>query len=59
MPPKERRAEFVLSPFESREESIAKEMTARAADAVLEFAAGGIAQAMNRFNRKLRQPEEG
>ena len=57
MPPKERMAEFVLSPFEPGEKSIVNEMVGRAADAVLEFAACGISQAMNKFNRRLPRSE--
>lgn len=55
MPPKEKMAEFVLSPFEPGEEVIVKQMVVHAADAVLEFAASGISRTMNRFNRKLPQ----
>jgi PTH1 family peptidyl-tRNA hydrolase len=50
MPPKDEMAGFVLSAFDADEEPRAKEMITRAAEAVIEFAFGGIARAMNRFN---------
>ncbi len=43
-------AQFVLSPFDSDEEPIVKEMTTRARDAVLSFITDGIDTTMNKFN---------
>ena len=43
-------AEFVLSPFREDELETARQMIARAADAVTEFVTGSITGAMNRFN---------
>ncbi len=57
MPPKDRMAEFVLSPFALGEATTVGEMIGRAADAVFEFAASGIHRTMNRFNTRSRQPE--
>lgn len=53
MPPNNRMAEFVLSPFESVERKTVEGMIAKAADAVLEFTETGIARTMNRFNTRL------
>lgn len=53
MPPKERMAEFVLSPFEREERETVDAMIAKAADAVVEFATTGIAHTMNKFNTRL------
>ena len=50
---KERMAEFVLSPFDTEERKTAEAMISRAADAVMEFVAAGIARTMNRFNTRL------
>jgi peptidyl-tRNA hydrolase, PTH1 family len=54
MPPKERLAEFVLSPFEPEERVVVDAMVTRAADAVMEFASSGIARTMNRFNTQSK-----
>jgi PTH1 family peptidyl-tRNA hydrolase len=53
MPPKERMAEFVLSPFEREERETVDAMIAKAADAVVEFTTTGIAKTMNKFNTRL------
>jgi peptidyl-tRNA hydrolase, PTH1 family len=53
MPPKERMAEFVLSPFEREERETADAMIAKAADAVVEFTTTGISRTMNKFNTRL------
>jgi PTH1 family peptidyl-tRNA hydrolase len=53
MPPKERMAEFVLSPFEQEERETVEVMIAEAADAVVEFATAGIARTMNKVNTRL------
>ena len=53
MPPKERMAEFVLSPFEREERETSGVMIAEAASAVVEFAITGIARTMNKFNTRL------
>lgn len=50
MPPKEKIADFVLSPFEKDERPEATAMAERAAEAALEFARSGLASAMNKFN---------
>ena len=46
-------ADFVLSPFRKDERAAVDGMIVRAADAVTEFAAGGISSAMNRFNTSV------
>jgi PTH1 family peptidyl-tRNA hydrolase len=53
MPPKERMAEFVLSPFEREERETVDAMIAKAADAVVEFTTTGIVKTMNKFNTRL------
>ena len=58
MPPKERMADFVLSPFEPDEVERVDEMVVRAADAALESAISGISRAMNRFNRRPGESKE-
>jgi peptidyl-tRNA hydrolase, PTH1 family len=50
MPPKEERAAFVLSAFESKEAGTVDAMINRAADAAMEFVRFGIARTMNKFN---------
>ncbi|MCK5573394.1 MAG: aminoacyl-tRNA hydrolase, partial [Bacteroidetes bacterium] len=49
-PPLQSMEEFVLSPFDTSEKTVVREMIARAADAVMEFVSSGIAPAMNEFN---------
>src|SRR4051794_18475396 len=51
-------ADHVLAKFEADERSIIEEAIARAADASEAFIAGGVADAMNRFNRK-DEPDTG
>jgi peptidyl-tRNA hydrolase, PTH1 family len=50
MPPKEKIAEFVLSPFDRNERPEAAAMAERASEAALEFVRSGLASAMNKFN---------
>jgi PTH1 family peptidyl-tRNA hydrolase len=50
MPPKEKMADFVLSPFEKDERPEAAAMAERASEAALEFVRSGLASAMNKFN---------
>jgi PTH1 family peptidyl-tRNA hydrolase len=53
MPAKEQMAEFVLSPFGREEREKVEAMITRAGDAVVEFAASGIARTMTKFNTRL------
>ena len=48
---KSQMAQFVLSPFDSDEEHVVKEMVARALDSLLTFLDEGIEAGMNKFNR--------
>lgn len=50
---KEMMAEYVLSPFEPDEKAITAKMTGHARDAVLDIVRGGLANAMNKFNRSF------
>jgi PTH1 family peptidyl-tRNA hydrolase len=50
MPPKHLLSEFVLSAFDRDELRAAREMTLRAADAVMELPTSGIARVMSKFN---------
>jgi PTH1 family peptidyl-tRNA hydrolase len=50
MPPADERRDFVLDPFDRDEQTIARDMVERAAEAALLFAASGIHHAMNACN---------
>jgi PTH1 family peptidyl-tRNA hydrolase len=51
-------AEFVLRPMRKAELEIAAEMAEQAAEAVELILTRGIAEAMNRFNRRVHPPDE-
>ena len=48
--PKGKQSEFVLSPFERKEEPLVKESLELAEEAVLLFIREGIVKAMNQYN---------